>query len=88
MTCIHHYPLPVEQGDFTLRLPKGSKYLHVGNRQDRPTLWILVGDGPEADFKFYNAYTGDNRSFLKSMKHLGTLASWNLVFHYFAVDYD
>lgn len=87
MSSIHSYPLPVDNGWFTLSLPAGTTLLHVGIGQGRPTLWVLAGTGPLEKMRFYNAYTGVSGVFLEKMKYLGTVAnSWNLVFHYFQME--
>lgn len=83
--AIWKYRLPIEEGAFTLNLPKRATVLSVGRQADQPHLWVMVEpELIEEPREFYTAYTGVAFD-PTGLQFIGTIVSQGtrLVFHYF-----
>lgn len=85
LITVWHFPLEVDQGPFTITVPRVHRFLTVGERQGRPTAWFMVDPTSEPlKLALYNLYTGVNPPVSAALTYLGTVRTgWKLVFHYF-----
>ena len=64
---VFKYPVPDQRGEFTVYMRKGSKFLHLDDRQGSfPKLWVLSDrDQPLVGVDFIALPTGEERRFLE-----------------------